>query len=145
MLTVIAGSRNARESDVFYALNECSWNSEITQVISGTAYGADRHGEKWASVRGLEVVRFPALWDLYGRSAGPRRNKEMAQNANALIAIWDGSSTGTKTMIGYANQYSLKIMIYYYESNKIEYPQAVPRNFVNDYLRYEGANYYSFV
>ena len=88
-LCIIAGSRGARESDVVYALTHCPWIDEVTSVMSGTAHGADRFGEKYAESKGINVIRFPAEWDIYGMGAGPRRNKEMAQNADCLVAIWD--------------------------------------------------------
>ena len=61
--------------------------------------GADALGERYAAERGYLLRRFPADWKQYGRAAGVRRNKEMAQNADALIAFWDGISRGTKNMI----------------------------------------------
>ena len=120
MLTIIAGSRNARERDVIQGIMNCPWVKEITRVISGKAHGADRYGEFWAERNGLTVLKFPAEWNIYGMSAGPRRNKEMAQNANALIAIWDGSSTGTSSMLNYAEKYDLKTFVYYYNENRFE-------------------------
>jgi len=120
MLTIIAGSRSARECDVLFALNKCPWRDSISSVISGTAYGADRFGERWAKGNGIEVIRFPADWDLYGRSAGPRRNKEMAENADALIAIWDGVSSGTKDMLERAKKASLRTMVYFFNENRLE-------------------------
>ena len=121
MLLVIAGSRTARESHVRQALMRCPWKNKITKVISGTAHGADKFGEKYAIENGIEVIKFPADWDQYGMSAGPRRNKEMAQNADALLAIWDGSSRGTESMISYARKNGLKTMIYYFQENRIEF------------------------
>ena len=120
MLTIIAGSRSAREQDVLYAISQCPWRDQITKVISGTAMGSDRFGELWAQRVGIDVLRMPAEWNLYGMSAGPRRNKEMAQNSDCLIAIWDGSSRGTQSMLGYARKYGLRTMIYYFKENRIE-------------------------
>jgi hypothetical protein len=90
-------------------------------VISGTAYGADRAGEKWAEQRNIEVIKFPAEWDKYGLSAGPRRNREMAENADALVAIWDGLSRGTESMIHAAKKRKLRMMVYRTDTNQIEY------------------------
>ena len=120
MLTIIAGSRMAREQDVLYALQKCPWTDQITKVISGTAVGSDRFGEMWAMRNGVEVLRMPAEWNIYGLGAGPRRNNEMAQNADSLIAVWDGISAGTRSMITCARRYGLKTMIYYYLEQRIE-------------------------
>lgn len=67
-------------------------------VISGTARGADDLGELWAQSRGAQVIRKPADWDRYGRSAGYRRNEEMAEIADACIIFWDGTSRGSMHM-----------------------------------------------
>lgn len=85
------------------------------EFISGTAKGADNLGETFAHKYGFEVVRFPADWDVYGKSAGPRRNAEMAKYAaeenGVLIAFWDGKSRGTRSMIDLANRYGLEVHI----------------------------------
>lgn len=72
---------------------------EVSEVVSGTARGADRAGEVWAHSEGLPVTEMPADWDEHGKSAGPIRNEVMAEYASACIAIWDGKSAGTRSMI----------------------------------------------
>ena len=79
-------------------------NTQQIRIISGGAKGADRLGECYAFDNGYSVIRFQALWGVYGKSAGPRRNNEMAKFASesgsgTLIAFWDGESRGTKNMI----------------------------------------------
>ena len=56
-----------------------------------------------------------AEWIKYGRAAGPRRNKQMAEYADALLAYWDGKSRGTKNMIELAKDKGLKIGVKIYE------------------------------
>ena len=80
-------------------------------VICGMARGADLLGERYALDRGFQVQRFPADWDKYGKRAGYIRNEEMAKNADALVAFWDGESHGTKHMIELANRYGLKVRV----------------------------------
>lgn len=80
-------------------------------VICGKARGADTLGEKYAKERGYTVHYFPADWDRYGKSAGYIRNEEMAKNADALVAFWDGKSRGTKNMIKLAHQYGLRVRV----------------------------------
>ena len=86
---------------------------KIDTVISGGARGADSLGERWANENKKELLRFPADWGKYGRAAGHIRNAEMAKNADALIAIWDGESRGTKDMINKAKKHGLQIYIFY--------------------------------
>lgn len=86
---------------------------EITEVVSGACKeGVDRLGEEWAGRKGIPVKRFPADWNQYGRRAGPLRNREMAKYADALIAIWDGESRGTRNMIDEALREKLEVYVY---------------------------------
>ena len=76
---------------------------EITEVVSGTARGIDTLGEMWAAENRLPVKRFHPKWHgplgQVNKRAGFDRNEQMANYADALIAIWDGQSRGTKHMI----------------------------------------------
>lgn len=111
MRTIIAGSRDCTDKKyLLAALEECGWLPTV--VISGDARGADTLGEEWAIENDIPVEKFPADWATYGKSAGFLRNEEMAKNADALIALWDGQSTGTKHMIACAKKHGLKIRVY---------------------------------
>ena len=68
--------------------------------------------------RGYELQSHPADWDKYGKSAGYRRNKEMAEVADACICFWDGQSKGTKHMIDIATDMGLKVKIVNYGGQK---------------------------
>ena len=116
MRTIIAGSRDITNyGAVEAAYITCPW--EVTQIVSGGARGVDTLGEQLAEVLDIPLVVFPAEWDKYGKAAGSIRNEVMAKNADALIAIWDGRSTGTKNMIKIAKHLGLKIYIPEYASN----------------------------
>ncbi len=98
MKVIIAGCRDF--TDYEFLKNEINkLELPITEVISGGARGVDALGERYAKENRLPVKRFPALWNIYGKSAGPIRNKEMAEYGDYLIAFWDGKSKGTKDMI----------------------------------------------
>ncbi len=112
MRTIIAGSRGSTRASLRAALRRCDWITEITSVISGTCRGTDQHGEEWAKSVARPVARFPADWDKHGKSAGYIRNKLMAENADALIAVWDGTSRGTKHMIDLAEAKGLRVLVY---------------------------------
>ena len=87
-------------------------------VICGMAKGADMLGARYANERGYKIRYFPADWDKYGKRAGPIRNEEMAKNADALVAFWDGESYGTKNMIETAGKYNLEVRVKRYNKNK---------------------------
>lgn len=93
MKVIIAGSRHMPlESYPLIGRVVKSSGLAISEVVCGMAKGADLMGWKWAEEHGIPVKRFPAQWSKYGRSAGPIRNKQMADYADALIIfIYDGS------------------------------------------------------
>lgn len=100
MKVIIAGSRHMPFS-AYPLIEEAVRRSgfDVTEEVCGMAAGADTFGKKWAFSKGIPVKNFPADWDTYGKKAGPIRNGEMAEYADALIAfLWDGSR-GTANMI----------------------------------------------
>lgn len=110
MRTIIAGSRTANDpNDLSIAISECGWKPTI--VLSGCARGADKLGEDWANANSVTIERYPARWDSLGRSAGYARNIQMAKSGEALIALWDGESRGTKHMIETAKKHGLKVHV----------------------------------
>ena len=112
MKVIIAGSRDIKGPTwwVIKAIEASGF--DIKEVVSGTARGIDTHGELWAKQHNKRITRFPADWDTYGKSAGYKRNEEMADYADALIAVWDGVSKGTKHMIDIATKKGLKVFVY---------------------------------
>ena len=112
MKVIIAGGRTFNDYDLL--CQHCdivvSLQTEI-EIVSGTANGADKLGEKYASERAYPVKQFPAEWSKYGKSAGLKRNEQMAKYADTLIAFWDGKSKGTKHMIDLAKHHGLKVTV----------------------------------
>ena len=114
MRTIIAGSRTCTERvELIEALKSCGWTPTV--VLCGKARGADTLGKQWAQENGIQVWEYPAAWNVYGKSAGYRRNVEMASYAEALIAIWDGKSPGTKHMIDIARAKGLCVYVHMVE------------------------------
>jgi hypothetical protein len=115
MKVIIAGSRSATDyQDLLNAIDIVSMINgwDISEVVSGTARGADRLGERWAKENNILLKRFPADWDRWGKMAGMLRNADMAKYGNALLALWDGVSRGTFNMIDLAKENDLKIYIH---------------------------------
>lgn len=110
---IISGSRTFRN----YEMLECTMDhllqnvTDDIQIVCGKARGADALGEMYANDRGYDVRYFPADWEGLGKSAGFRRNELMADNADALVAFWNGKSNGTKHMIQVAKQKKLKVRV----------------------------------
>lgn len=90
----------------------------ISPRISLWCVGRPKERIRWESntlrKKGYTVNYYPANWKLYGKRAGFLRNEQMAQNADALVAFWNGESRGTKNMIELAKRYGLKMRIKQY-------------------------------
>lgn len=109
MKLIIAGGR---DFDNYERLKEVvgMFDVENLAIVSGTARGADQLGERYAKEHSLTIHRYPADWDNHGRSAGYKRNELMADNADTLLAFWDGKSKGTKHMIDTAIRKGLQVV-----------------------------------
>jgi hypothetical protein len=117
MREIIAGSRGITDyRTVCQAVRDSGFT--IRRVVSGTAAGVDTLAIRYAREHSLPCDRFPAEWSRWGRSAGYRRNVTMADQADALIAVWDGKSLGTKHMIDIAKERGLAVFV--------TVPQAAP-------------------
>jgi hypothetical protein len=108
---IIAGSRDAQVT--MKMLKDCIYQAgfPITEVVSGNSGNVDKLGEQWGLAMHLPVTQFNAAWQTYGASAGPRRNRQMAEYADALIALWDGKSKGTFNMIKEATKRELSVYV----------------------------------
>ena len=132
MKVIIAGSRGLKDyKTVEEAVKKSGF--EVTEIVSGGARGADILGEKYASENNLPVKIFKPDWDyidvpkykikknkfgkLYNVGAGFERNEEMAKYADALIAIWDGKSNGTKHMIKCMSKKGGKVFVENYNGS----------------------------
>ena len=115
MRVIIAGGRDFSDYERLSerVLHILSAQDQVT-IVCGEARGADSLGKRLACEKGWKLLSFPADWDKYGKAAGYKRNEEMARNADALIAFWDGKSRGTKHMIDLAKKHNLQTRIVRY-------------------------------
>ncbi len=113
MKLIIAGGRKYEFScDDFENLDYLLTTEGITEVVSGGCSGADKEGEWWADFRCLKKKIIEADWDKYRNTtgknpAGPIRNREMAEYADA-VALFPGNK-GTQSMYNEAKRTGLKI------------------------------------
>ena len=114
MRFIIAGSRGITDINHLWRAIDHLPNGlgDISSIVSGGARGADKLGERLAKSRDIPLTVKPAEWDKYGKSAGYRRNAGMAEDADALIALWDGKSKGTTHMINLATEKGLLVYVY---------------------------------
>jgi hypothetical protein len=100
MKIIIAGGRNFTDYKKLYQVCDQLLQDQTTiEIVSGAHYkGAGKLGEQYAKEKGYKITQFSADWNKFGKATGPKRNQEMANYADALIAFWDGKSKGTKHM-----------------------------------------------
>lgn len=107
MRITIGGCRDYNNYSVFEKfVSECisEIESENIIILSGHCSGVDAMAERYAMEKGYKLEIYPADWKKYGRAAGPKRNKEMVQDSNVVIAFWDGKSKGTKSLVEFAKK-----------------------------------------
>ena len=119
MKVIIAGGRDHSLTPCEITELEMQAGSiPITEVVSGCSRkdaanaakrGVDAEGARWARRKSIPVEYFPAKWGGLGRAAGPLRNLQMAEYADALIAIRGG--VGTTNMVKTATRLGLRPII----------------------------------
>lgn len=112
MRVIIAGSRdvNLSKSQIQEVVDASAF--EVTSLVCGMARGVDMCGHAWAYVLRMPIAKYPANWEAFGKSAGYKRNVQMAENADALIAVMKpGGSKGTQHMIDIAQAKGLQVFV----------------------------------
>ena len=82
---------------------------EATVIVSGGARGVDTLARQYARRKGLEMLEFLPEYEKYGRGAPLKRNITIIENADLVIAFWDGKSRGTRFVIESAGKWALRI------------------------------------
>jgi hypothetical protein len=120
MKIAIVGSREFKE-DAWYSIFrekilpdlEFSKRDKILDsFISGGAVGVDSYIERWCKENEVEIEVIKPEWEKYGKRAGFLRNELIINEADKVIAFWDGQSKGTKHSIDLAIKAGKPIDIY---------------------------------
>ena len=109
MKYAVIGSRDFNDYDLLEKI--LLKEEKLETVISGKAPGADRLAAEFAEKHSKELIEYKAKWDdlthpdalikvnKYGKKydarAGFRRNQLIIDDADVVLAFWDGNSTGT--------------------------------------------------
>lgn len=117
---IVAGGRNYNDyinvKSYLYPLKiYCENNNLELVIVCGMATGADSLGLRFAEENNLEILKYPADWNKYGKRAGYLRNYQMGEIADSAIVFWDGKSPGTKMMIDIMNNFNKTVKIVRYE------------------------------
>lgn len=103
MRVAVIGSRGFTNYNLLSdVLTKFSNEQKLTTIISGGAQGADKLAEVYAKTNNIPIIIYPADWAKHGRAAGPIRNKQLVNDADYIIAFWDGKSPGTLSSINFA-------------------------------------------
>ena len=140
---VVAGTRTFKDQALFLkVLNDFVLYNKLepsnTAFISGLAKGPDSMIVDWCKQYDWNYAEYPADWnnldvpnvrirrndqgEKYNALAGHNRNTEMAEAGNRLLAIWDGSSPGTKNMLDLAKKLSHTITLVKVHQHVKTYP-----------------------
>lgn len=94
MVLAVIGSRGCSVENM-----EEYFPSDVTEIVSGGAKGVDSCARAYAISRGIPISEFYPDYRRYGRGAPLKRNLQILERADAVLAFWDGSSRGTKFVI----------------------------------------------
>jgi len=100
----IIGSRTAFTTDDYASLQVFMQDKEPAKIVSGGARGADAAARCYAQSNGIPLVEHLPDYKQHGKRAPLVRNELIVRDADEVVAIWDGQSTGTAYTIGLARK-----------------------------------------
>lgn len=113
MVILVCGSRDWTDKEVIRQ-KLMSINS-ISLLVHGACRGADLLAADVAQELNIPAKAYPAQWDIYGLSAGPRRNQQMLdyEKPELVIAFHENinSSKGTKDMVNRASKVGVRVEV----------------------------------
>ncbi|MBD3260616.1 MAG: DUF2493 domain-containing protein [Candidatus Altiarchaeales archaeon] len=116
MIVAVVGSRHGCD----YGFFENQMRKHVSQeetLISGGAMGVDTYAEVYAKAHNIPFKKYlPRFQTGEDRRYDVRdyfeRNRLMVNDADMVIAFWDGKSKGTKYTIGYARTQKVDVIIH---------------------------------
>lgn len=84
---------------------------EVTEIVSGGAKGVDTCAREYALENGLTLTEFLPEYQRYGRGAPLKRNMQIIDYADCVLAFWDGQSRGTKYVIEQSQKKNKKVTV----------------------------------
>ena len=95
-----------------------------TEIVSGGAKGVDASAKKYAEANGIKLTEFLPEYDKYGRSAPLKRNIDIIECVNVVLAFWDGKSRGTKFVIDVCQKMGVPVKIVYPDGDTVQQTQS---------------------
>ena len=107
MKIAVIGSRNLTVDDLEKYLPK-----DTTEIVSGGANGIDNCARNYALSHDLKLTEFLPEYSKYGRSAPLKRNLQIIEYADLVIAFWDGKSRGTKYVIDNCKKQGVQVDVH---------------------------------
>ena len=85
---------------------------DTTEIVSGGARGVDASAREYALRHGLKLTEYLPEYSRYGRATPLKRNITIIENADLVLAFWDGTSRGTKFVIDNCEKRNIPIKVY---------------------------------
>ena len=84
----------------------------ITEIVSGGAKGIDTCAKLYAKENNLKLTEFLPNYEKFGRVAPLKRNLQIIEYSDEVIAFWDGDSKGAQHVINTCSKINKKITVY---------------------------------
>lgn len=107
MKIAVIGSRGLKVDNLGKYLPD-----EVTEIVSGEAKGIDTCAREYANANGIKLKEFLPEYEKYGRSAPLKRNLQIIDYADLVLAFWDGQSRGTKYVIDNCKNRNKKVRVF---------------------------------
>lgn len=107
MKVAVIGSRELRVDNLEKYLPE-----EVTEIVSGGARGIDTSAREYALKNNIKLKEFLPEYEKYGRSAPLKRNIQIIDYADMVLAFWNGKSRGTKFVIDNCKRIGKRVKIF---------------------------------
>ena len=107
MKVAIVGSRSIRIDDLAPYIPK-----ETTEIVSGGASGVDTCAKDYAISHKIKLTEFLPNYERYGKAAPIKRNSQIVNYADEVIAFWDGKSHGTKHVLDLCKKLGKEITVY---------------------------------
>lgn len=107
MKVAVIGSRSLTVSNLGDYLPQ-----DTTEIISGGAKGVDTCAKEYAFSHGIKIREYLPEYEKYGKTAPLKRNITIIQNADLVLAFWDGKSKGTKFVIDNCKKLGVEVRVF---------------------------------
>lgn len=107
MRVAVIGSRNLQVTNL-----EKYLPLDTEEIVTGGAKGIDKCAREYATEHGYKLIEFLPEYSKYGRAAPLKRNLQIIDYADFVIAFWDGKSRGTNYVIENCKKKNKKVTVY---------------------------------